>query len=355
MGFIDDMLGVIPNVATGAANLAIQRHFNQLDKEDEKQWWYEQQKYLEEHNSPAYRSMQMRKAGLNPYTEVSSTPLGNVDSSLPRMSASDTFDVNAIQNSLLMQAQKDNLKSQTKKNLSEAGLTDAKTLTETEWRSNLIQQTLNLQQEFALGLITEDERKLKFQELKDAYDSGYNSYLIEMDLAKSTQALNDSLVKYNDAKTERERQETLNALVVNAAMTFQLELDRHFQPLIQKAILDGKSINNSFDAEKLKEFLETQDVRVSLNNVQQAFAKLAADEATRQDALNRITNETERIIAEQILDKAKNGEGFDYWLLNLIQKDPGAILNSLTNITNSFAPNVNYNTSSSRVIRQTQK
>lgn len=347
---------LIPTVG-GIVNKGIDAVFTHHDREEEKQWWYEQQKYLEEHNSPAYRAMQMRKAGLNPYTEVSSTPLGNVDSSLPRVGSSPTFDVNAIQNSLLVQAQEENLKSQTNKNNVDAGLTESKQITETEWRSNIIQQTLNLQQEYELGLVTLSERQEKFYELKRAYDAGYNSYLIEMELSKSSRDLNQSIIALNEVRAGKEHQETLNLAVQNAAMTFQLELDRFFEPLLREAELESMSIYNKFESAKFQEFMDTQDVRISLQNVQKAFAKLAVDESARQDALARITNETEIIIAQQLLDAAKNGEGFDYYILNLVTKDPGAALQSLTNIMTAFAPNVNYNSSRSttRVTRKNEK
>lgn len=189
-------------VIGGLINTGIQRIFTQIDKEDEQQWWYEQQKFLEDHNSPAYRSMLLRKSGLNPYTDVSSVPLGNVDSSLPRTNTPHTFDVNAIQNALLLDAQRENIEQDTKTKASVEGLNEEKKQTETEWRSNIIQQTLNLQQDYDLGLINKDTFELKFNQLKDAYDAGYNEYLIDWNLAKSSQALNESQISYNKAQED---------------------------------------------------------------------------------------------------------------------------------------------------------
>ena len=336
----------------GGLNTGIQALFNRYDKEEEKQWWYEQQKYLEQHNSPAYRAMQMKQAGLNPYTEVSSTPLGNVDSSLPRMNAPHTFDINAIQNGLLLNAQRENIEQDTKTKASQEGLNQEKIETESEWRSNIIQQTLNLQQAFDLGLITKEEANLKLQEFKEAFNLGYNTYLIDMDLKESNRLLNESLTRLHDKQAEKVDKETLLTSVQYASATFDLMLDKLYSKLEREANLNHITINNAFTEAEYQEFLDTQEVRQSLINVQKAFAKLAVDEATRQDALNSITNETDRIIAAQLLDAAKNGEGFDYWLLNIIHRDPGSILNSLSNIATSFAPNVNYNRSSSTVIRR---
>lgn len=202
MALSDPVKSGLIGVAGGLVNTGIQRLFTNLDKDDEQQWWYEQQKYLEEHNSPAYRAMLMKQAGLNPFTEVSSVPLGNVDSSLPRTNASHTFDVSAIQNSLLLDAQRENIEQDTKTKASVEGLNEEKKLTETEWRSNIIQQTLNLKQDLALGLISEDTAKIKFSQLKDAYDAGYNEYLIDWDLAESTKALNDAEIDYRKAQEE---------------------------------------------------------------------------------------------------------------------------------------------------------
>lgn len=355
MPLSDPVKSGIIGVAGGLVNMGIQRVFNKMDKEDEQQWWYEQQKYLEEHNSPAYRAMQMKQAGLNPYTEVSSVPLGNVDSSLPRMSTAPTFDVNAIQNSLLLDAERENIEQDTKTKASVEGLNNAKIETESEWRANIIQQTINLKQEYDLGLITKDEAKLKFQEYKDALSEGYNSYLIDWDLKESNRLLNESLLALNEKEGKKIDQETLLTSVKYASATFDLTLDYLFSKLERQAQLNATNIDSAFTHAQYKEFLDTQDVRISLQNVQKAFAKLAVDEATRQDALNRITNEKDKQIAQQMLDAVENGESLDYWMLNMVERDPSAILNSLSNIATSFAPNVNYNRSSTRVIKKTEK
>lgn len=348
-------IDAVPGVLTGSLgliNTAIQRRYNLLDREAEKQWWYEQQKYLEEHNSPAYRAMQMRKAGLNPYTEVSSTPLGNVDSSLPGTNAPHTFDVNAIQNSLLLNAQRENIEQDTDLKSSQSGLNAEKIKTESEWRSNIIQQTLNLQQAYDLGLITKNEAELKFKEFQDAYNLGYNSYLIDWDLKDSNRLLNDSLSQLHEKQGEKVDQETLLTSVKYASATFELLLDKLYSRLEREADLKHISINNLFTEAEYNEFLDTQDVRISLVNVQKAFAKLAVDEAARQDALAKIKNETDKEIAQQMLDAIKEGKALDYWILNMLQNDPGSFLNSMTNILDAFAPNVNYNRSSSVVIRK---
>lgn len=351
-------IDAVPGILTGSLgliNTGIQRRYNLLDREAEKQWWYEQQKYLEDHNSPAYRAMQMRKAGLNPYTEVSSTPLGNVDSSLPGTNAPHTFDVNAIQNSLLLNAQRENIEQDTELKSSQFGLNAEKIKTESEWRSNIIQQTLNLQQAYDLGLITESEAKLKFKEFQDAYNLGYNSYLIDWDLKESNRLLNESLSKLHEKQGQKVDQETLLTSVNYASATFELMLDKLFSQLEREADLKHISINSAFTEAEYEEFLDTQDVRQSLVNVQMAFSKLAVDEAERQDALAKIRNETDKEIAQQMLDAVKEGKGLDYWMLSMLQKDPSSFLHSMTNILSSFAPNVSYNRSSSVVVRKTTK
>lgn len=354
MGLTDSAKGALIGGAGGILNTGLQYLFNRLDKEDEKQWWYEQQKYLEEHNSPAYRAMQMKQAGLNPYTEVSSVPLGNVDSSLPRMNAPHTFDVNAIQNSLLLDAQRENIEQDTETKKSVQGLNDEKTKTESEWRANIIQQTLNLQQEFQLGLISKEDHQLRLQEYKEALNLGYNTYLIEWDLKDSNRLLNDSLVTLNEKEGKVKDQDALLKSVEYASATFELTLDLLYSEMERQAELYNVQVNNAFTYEEYQEFLDTQDVRISLLNVQKAFATLAKDEAERQDALNQITNEKDKLIAEQMLDAVKNGEGLDYWMLSMIEKDPSAFLNSMTNILTSLAPNVSFTRSSSRVVSRAE-
>lgn len=351
----DRTKGSLIGVAGGLLNTGLDYLFSQHDKELEKQWWYEQQEYIEKHNSPAYQAMKLRQAGLNPYTEVSSVPMGNVDSSLPRMNAAHTFDVNAIQNSLLLDAERENIEQDTQTKKSQQGLNEEKIKTESEWRSNIIQQTLNLQQELSLGLITKEQADLKLQEYKDALALGYNSYLIDWDLQSSNRALNDSLVDLHDKQGEKIDKEKLLISVQYASQSYELVLDKLFSELERKASLYNQQVNNAFTYEEYKEFLDTQEVRQSLVNVQQAFAKLAVDEATRQDALNKITNEKDKIIAQQMLDAVKNGESLDYWMLNMLENDPSAFLNSMTNILTSFSPNVSFNRSSTHVVRKTEK
>lgn len=355
MALTDPVKSALIGTSGGLLNTGLQYLFTQLDKEEEKQWWYEQQKYIEQHNSPAYQSMKMRQAGLNPYTELSSVPLGNVDSSLPRMSAPRTFDVSAIQNSLLLDAERENIEQDTKTKASVQGLNEAKIETESEWRSNIIQQTLNLGQEFELGLITKEEADKRLQEYKDALSQGYNSYLIEWDLKESNRQLNESLVALHEKEGQKIDAETLLTAVKSASATFELSLDYLYSELERKAELNNTTINNAFTYAEYKEFLDTQEVRISLHNVQKAFAKLAVDEATRQDALNKITNEKDKHIAEQMLEAVKNGQALDYWMLNMLQNDPAAILSSLSNIMTSIAPNVNFSRSSSTVIRKNSK
>lgn len=339
-----------PTITSGAGFLekGIDYLYNEHNKADEKQWWYEQQKYLEEHNSPAYQAMKLRQAGLNPYSEVQPVSLGNVNSSLPNSPLAH-IDQSALSQSLMVSSVIDKNNADAHKSNVESGLIEEKVKTESEWRSNIIQQTLNLQQAYTLGLITEEERNLQLEELKKAYENGYNGYLIEKDLAESTLKLNDSLILLNEAKQGREYQETLNLVVEHAAMTLELELDRFFEPLMRQAELDGVNLNLKFSQEEFKEWLDTQDVRIALFNVQKAFAKLAVDDATRQDLLNRIINESDRILAEQILDAVKNGDGLDYTILSIMKDNPSAFLTSLSNIVGSFAPSFNINRNSTTI------
>ena len=351
----EEVKGSLIGVGGGLLNTGINYLFTQLDKESERQWWYEQQKYIEEHNSPAYQAMKLRQAGLNPYTEVSSVPMGNVDSSLPRMNASHTFDVSAIQNALLLGAERENIEQDTQTKKSQQGLNEQKIKTESEWRSNIIQQTLNLQQELQLGLITKEQAEVKLQEYKDAIALGYNSYLIDWDLQSSNRALNDSLVDLHEKQGEKIDKEKLLISVQYASQSFELVLDKLYSALERQAELYNRQVNNAFTYEEYKEFLDTQDVRQSLFNVQQAFSKLAIDEATRQDALNKIINEKDKIIAQQMLDAVKNGESLDYWMLNMLENDPSAFLNNMSNILTSLSPNVSFNRSSTHVVRKTEK
>ena len=333
----------LPPLITGGVGVVekgIDFLYNEYNKDSEKQWWYEQQKYLEEHNSPAYQSMLRRKAGLNPYDGLDSVPLGNVNSSLPNSPLSN-IDQSALSQSLMVNSIIEKNEADAHKSNVESGLISEKIKTESEWRSNIIQQTLNLQQAFDLGLITKEERQLRLDELKKAYQNGYNSYIIEQELAESTKSLNDSIISLNEVKEGKEYQETLNLAVQYASQTFKLALDRFFEPLMREAELDGVSLDNKFKQEEFKEFLDTQDVRVSLLNVQKAFAKLAVDEATRQDAISKLRSEYDKYIAETILDAAKDGRtALDAVLIDKFTENPTALLGTIANIVSAFAPNI---------------
>lgn len=355
--FIEDFGLAAATSGLGVLNTGIQYLFNQKDKEDEKQWWYEQQKYIEEHNTPAYRAMLMRKAGLNPYTEVSSTPLGNVDSTLPRINAPHTFDVNAIQNSLLLNAQRENIEQDTDLKSTASGLNEEKIKTESEWRSNIIQQTLNLQQAYELGLITKEDANFRLQEFKDAYNAGYNSYLIDMDLKKSTQLLNDSLQALHVKQGEKIDKENELLAVEYAAATFELILDKFYSAAERSAHLKGVRLDNAFTEAEFAEFLDTQEVRIALFNVQKAFSKFAVDAAARQDALDKIDNEYDRHIAQQILDASKDGDSMRTLMLKEYRRDAPSLMNAALSFVGAISPRTTFNRSSSttHVIRENKK
>lgn len=193
------------------------------------------------------------------------------------------------------------------------------------------------------------------QEFKDALNLGYNTYLIEWDLKDSNRLLNDSLADLYEKEGKVKDQEALIKSVEYASKTFELCLDYLYSEMERQAELYNVQVNNAFTYEEYREFLDTQAVRQSLLNVQMSFAKFAVDEATRQDLLNQITNEKDRIIAQQMLDAVKDGKSLDYWMLNMLENDPSAFLNSMSNILTSFAPNVSFTRSSSSVVRKSVK
>ena len=164
-------IGTGLGLVTGGINALYATATQQQQIQAQKDWWYEQQKYLEEHNSPAYQSMKLRKAGLNPYQGVGSHPLGNVSSDLPGRPM-ELFNTGAISGLMQTLSQLDVNEAHVNQLDAQAGLFGAQTHTEEQRYQTLIQQWFLNEIAYEIGLIDAEERGIKRDELKKAYEEG---------------------------------------------------------------------------------------------------------------------------------------------------------------------------------------
>lgn len=206
--WIDNLGGPILGGVAGLVNTGVDALFADQAHQRQFEFWEKQQEY----NSPANQAMRLRSAGLNPYTEVSSVPAGEL-SSVPKAGQT-PFNVGAILESMTNSAQIDYLQSKANESEANAGLIGEKKLTEIEYRNKVVQDAALTMQAYELGLIQKEEYELKMDRLKEAMDYGYNEYLIDYDTFLSDEAiklsqidLNSALKDFYDASTDVKKQE----------------------------------------------------------------------------------------------------------------------------------------------------
>lgn len=311
-------------LAAGGAQIAANSNMNRKNrawqsKEAEKTRNWQELMYSR-YQSPQAQADQMAAAGINPYshTESPSSVGSGSSATLPSQYPLDLSSpvagaVEQINNTIMQREQIKQMRQQTESiyldnirkafdngNAAEVYKKQMEIL-ESELRAKALTE-----QEFKIRV---DMLQLEYDQRKSAADNGVNPF--EDAHAESV------------ARVDQIRQNISNLKVDNSVKRFALETskmyDRQFLDLDLKA-----------REREVSEFLDTSEVRVDLYNSQKAFAKLAVDAATRADALDTITNETQKIIAERILDAAKDGKtSFDAVLLQTLANDP---INSLSAI-----------------------
>lgn len=172
------LIGAGGGLLAGGLNAIYSSALQKQQMRLEKEWWYEQQKFLEEHNSPAYQSMKMRQAGLNPYSGVSPQSLGSINSELPRRPNQlfNTGDIVGLMSAMseiqLNDAHAKQLGSQAGMQDSQGELYGAQKGYYSQMTQNLIQEWFNLEIAYQVGLIDLDERNIKRNELREAFENG---------------------------------------------------------------------------------------------------------------------------------------------------------------------------------------
>lgn len=329
------LAGIIAGGATlaaGGAQIASNANINKKNRnwqsaeaQKTRQW---QELMYQRYQSPTAQADQMAAAGMNPYshTESPSSVGSGSTASMPSQFPLDLSSPIAgaaeqINNSIMQREQINQMRQQTES----IYLDNVRKAFENGNAVEVYKKQMEiLESELRSKILTEQEfhkrvdmLQLEYDQRKNASDSGINPYVDDH---------NESVARVNQIK-----QNIDNLKVDNEVKSFALETSK----LYDRAFL---SLDYKARKQEVQEFLDTSEVRVSLFNSQKSFAKLAVDAASRADALDTITNETQRIIAEQILDAAKDGlTSFDAVLLNAIASDP---LNALAAIQH-LIPNVN--------------
>ena len=326
--------------------------FNAEEAEKSRDWQEEQYKKYE---SVAAQMQQRQQAGLNPNEGISSMSVGS----------GSTASTSANQ-------------------ISPLSKTDFSLFSQIPGMSTQVQQTKlqnKLLGEQTLGVKLDNEAK-RMQNAKLAIETNdYPSYysLMKEGLVKGNQLTDEQIKKaFDEARMAHvkanEAEDAYNAgvnQIVDGHNLTEAQLQYYMK---QKEEIDARIRNLNLDADakqfalnlskiydeqflkldlaaretEVKEFLDTSEVRVSLYNVQKSFAKLAVDEATRQDALAKIKSEYELHIAQQILNAAEDGEtSFDAVVLKYFCENPGSTLSALASLGASFRPNIS-NSSTTR-------
>lgn len=259
--------GPILGGVTGLVNTAVEDMFAEKAHQRQLEFWKTQQEY----NSPANQAMRLRSAGLNPYSEVSSVPAGEL-SSVPKAGQT-PFNVGAILESMTNSAQIDYLQSKANESEANAGLIGEKKLTEVEYRNKIIQEATNYMQAYEIGLIQKEEYELKMDRLREAMDNGYNEYLIDYETFLSDEAiklsqidLNSALKDYYDASTDVKKQEKYEvyqrALLHKANRA--LAKSEYWLNYAQKNHLE---LGDRVTKAEFKEYLDTDTHRQILRNL----------------------------------------------------------------------------------------
>jgi hypothetical protein len=271
-----------------------------------------------QYESPQAQAAQRMAAGLNPSEGVSSQSVGNSSTASASSSAlppGRAMDFSAIADIPLIAAQLKNLKADTEKKKQEAQT--EKNRTRTEWFNSIIAETNSqnrkaiIDAELALlktqmqkGGFEAKEAEERYAMLKEFRDSGGNTF--------------------QDASDNTQSQTALNQFELNMRQKF----DEKFN-----------SLNYQAREREVKEFLDTSETRVSLHNAQIGFARLAMNEAERNDALNSIRNDISKYYASQILNAVKDGKPLKGVMLDLLIDNPAAAISAFSSLAN-FAPNI---------------
>lgn len=360
--------GMALNVACNAANQAVsqwinygfqkrlmgkQYQYNEMAAENayERQldFWTKQNQY----DSPASQIRRLRAAGLNP--GLINGQLGNTSNNLSSVSSSSVstppggpapgkLDVmqimmqdESIKNLAADTAVKrENAEYQRMLNKQEAIRTN-----DFESYYQLLKDELTNRKNLteAQEEYYRNQAKKSFEEARSAAVAANNAESAEsagvnpiIDSHKLTEAQIQHYMKQKEEIDARVR----SLGVDTAAKQFALDLSKIYDEQFLKLNLSARET-------EVQEFLDTSDVRVSLYNVQKSFAKLAVDEAERQDALNQITNEYDKHIAQQILDATKDGSNsLDAVLLKYFTENPASTLSAIGSLA-SFSPNITNN------------
>ena len=316
------------------------RQFNAEQAEINRQWQEEQYKKYE---SVAAQMQQRQQAGLNPNEQIQAMSVGSGSTasssshSLPPISADFSLFSqipSMIANLQLTKAETENIKQKTATERVE-GMRKAVELNDyMAFREYYLEglkhdtktKEFNMKEAEANARKAFDDARIAHVNANNAEGAAAAGINPIIDGHNLTEAQIQHYMKQKEEADARIR----NLNVDTYAKEFALSLSKIYDAQFLKLQLSERET-------QVREFLDTSDVRVGLQRVQQYFAKFALDEATRQDALNQITNEYEKHIAEQILNSARDGNtSFDAVILKSFTENPGSTLNAIVDLFSIF-------------------
>lgn len=324
-----------------------ERDFNAEQAELSRQW---QEKMYNLHESPQAQAQALRQAGIALTDGIQNMSVGSAStasgggSALPAAPSPWTGVGDAIGAGLsqlpFVKEQIKQAKLQTALQQEQLTQQISETLIKQLEAANtpaMIDAALREANERVNGLVIDNKSKEHLREMneieankaREAYDAGIN---------ERVDAHNESVARIKKIVSEIE-----SIGVDNEVKRFALSLSKKFDEAFLNLDLQARQ-------KEVEEFLETSDVRLSLYNAQVGFARLAMNAAERADALEKLTNEYEVHIAEQILDAAKDGKtSLDAVFMKYFAEDPGATLSALSGLID--VPTINNNNYSKTIVR----
>lgn len=223
-------------IGSTAANIAVSRKNAREQREWQEKMWHEQNVY----NNPVNSANRMRQAGLNPYSLTGSQAVGSAGSAGQGAVANTPPIGNPLEGALAM-AQLKSISAQTDKTVNES--------------LRILEQIKLDQQAFKMGLLSEEEYKLRVKALQEAYED-YNPVIEDIKNTIADTGLKQS--QSQELSTESElnvakKEQTLSQTLLNEAQTDFTKAQTESENLLREAkkdLLNAQSEDARASAER---------------------------------------------------------------------------------------------------------
>lgn len=341
----------VMSMFTARANRKHQEQENQKDREfnaseAQKQRDFEEEMY-NKHESPTAQAQERKQAGLSPLEGVSSQSVGggsSASSSSSSLPSAPTPDMSWLTNMGATIANLKKTNAETKlleeerigkyyENLKTQFEADPTRLQEV-YDTNLAK----LKAERDAKVLTAREYKARVEMLEEFRENGGNTY-------SDAHALNEAQIKELNERASKLSIEQAGEKIRNGISALEFSIKKKYGDSRERAEIANKNADTARINQIVSELQKTEDARISLQNAEIGFARLAMNEAERNDALSNLQNETEKEIARQLFDAVKEG-GFKSLIVQMFLHDPvgtGNVITSLApkaSISKSHSTNV---------------